>query len=55
MSSTRYSCQILMKMRTILSTEFRKIDIKFNENSSCGSPVVSCGWADRQTEVQLEQ
>ena len=47
MYSTRYSCQILMKIG-IFSTDFSKNtqDIKFCENPSSESRIVLCGRTD---------
>jgi len=49
MSNTRYSCQILMKLK-FSSHSFKKYpNIKFHENPSSGSRIVTCGLTDRQT------
>jgi hypothetical protein len=49
MYSTRYSCQILMKLKFSPRIFEKSSNIKFHENPSGGSRVVQCGWTDGQT------
>jgi len=50
MKSTRYSCSILMKLEFSQQTFEKYSNIKFHENPSSGSRVVTCGQADRRTD-----
>jgi len=43
MLSTRYSCQILMKLEFSQQIFEKYSNIKFQENPSSGSPVLPCG------------
>jgi len=51
MLSTRYSCQILMKIQFSRQIFQKCKNIKFHENPSSGSRVVACGRTDRHDEV----
>jgi hypothetical protein len=46
MSSTRYSCQILMKLEFSRQIFEKSLNIKFHKNPSSGSLVVPCGQTD---------
>ena len=50
MSSTRYSCPILMKVECSRLVFEKSLKIKFHENRSCGSRVVPCRWTDGQMD-----
>ena len=52
MSSTRHSCQILMKLEFCGQIFEKYTNIKFNENPSRGSRVVPCWQTYRQTDRQ---
>jgi hypothetical protein len=56
MSSTRYSCQILMKLEFSRHIFEKSLNIRFDENSSNVIGVVPCGQtkADRQTDRNNE-
>ena len=47
MESTRYSCQILMKLEFSRQIFEKSSNIKFHKNPSSGSRVVPCGRTDR--------
>jgi len=47
-SSTRYYCQIFMKLECSRQIFEKHSNIKFNENLSIGRRVVPCGHTDRQ-------
>ena len=49
MWSTRYSCQILMKLEFSRQRSKKYSNIEFYENSSSVGRVVACGQTDRQT------
>jgi len=51
MQSTRYFCQILMKLKFSLHFLKKYSNIKFHENPSSGSRVVQCGQTDAWTDV----
>jgi hypothetical protein len=54
-SSARYYCQILTKFefsRQIFETHS---NIKFHENQSSGSQVVSCEWTDKQRQTDTDK
>jgi hypothetical protein len=46
MLSTRYSCQILMKLEFSRQVFEKQTNIKFYENPSSGRRVVPCGRTD---------
>jgi hypothetical protein len=48
--STRYSCQILMRLFFLERFFEESSNIKFNQNPSCGSGVVQHGRTDRQLD-----
>jgi hypothetical protein len=50
MSSSRYSCQILMKLQFSRQIFEKYSNIKFNENPSSESRVVPCGEMDGRTD-----
>jgi hypothetical protein len=50
-SSTRYSCLILMKLETSPESFEKSSKTKFNENPSSGSRVVPWGKRDRRTDM----
>jgi len=52
MSSTRYSCQILMKLEFSRQISKKTSNIKFNENPSNVGRVVICGQMDGRTGRQ---
>jgi len=47
--STHYSCRILTKLEPSQQIFEKYSNIKFHENPSNGSRVVSCRWTERQT------
>jgi hypothetical protein len=49
MQSTRFSCQILTTLGFSRQIFEKRLNIKFHQNSSCGSRVVPCGRKDGQT------
>jgi len=49
--STCYSCQILMKLEFSRQIVEKHYNVKFHENSSCGSRVNPCEQTDRQTDM----
>jgi hypothetical protein len=49
MWSTRYSCQILMKLESSWQIFEKYSSTKFHENPSNGNRVIPCGQRDRQT------
>jgi len=49
MSSTGYSCPILMTLEFSKQIFEKYSNVKFHENTSSGSRVVSCGRTDGQT------
>ena len=51
--STRYSCQILMKLEFSGQVFEKYLNIKFHENPSSGSRVVPCGQTDRGSDMKL--
>jgi hypothetical protein len=51
MSSTLYSCQILMKLEFSRQIFEKSPNIKFHENPSSGSRVVPCGLTDMKLTV----
>jgi hypothetical protein len=51
MTSTRYSCQILMKLEISRQIFEKSPNIKFYENPVSGSRVIACGQTDRQTKL----
>ena len=50
MSSTRYSCQIFIKLEVPGQILEKYSDMKFHENPSSGSRVVPCEQLDGQTD-----
>ena len=50
MSSTRYSCYILMKLEFCRQIFKKYSNIKFRENPSIGSRVGPCGRTDGRTD-----
>ena len=50
MYSTRYSCQILMKLEFSRQIFENYSNIEFDENTFGGSGVVPCAQTDRQTD-----
>jgi hypothetical protein len=54
MSSSRYSCEILIKLQFSRQILEKYSNIKFNENPSSESRVVPCGETDKQTVGELE-
>jgi len=50
MQSSRYSCQILMKLEFPRPGFEKYSNIKFHELQSSGRQVVLCGRTDRRTE-----
>jgi len=54
MWSTRYSCQILMKRDFSGQIFDKSSDIRFHENQSSGSRVVSCGQTDGRSDMHDE-
>jgi hypothetical protein len=46
MYNTCYSCQVLMKLEFSQQIFEKKLNIKFHQNPSSGSRVVSCGRMD---------
>ena len=51
MYSTRYSCQILIKLEFSRQIFEKYSNVKFHENSSSGSRVVPYGQTDGQTDM----
>jgi hypothetical protein len=49
--STRYSCQILIKLEFSQQIVEKYTNIKFQENSSGGSRVVPCGRTDKYNKA----
>jgi hypothetical protein len=49
--STRFSCQILIKLEVSRQISEERSDVKFHENPSSGSRVVPCGRTDRRTDM----
>ena len=49
--TSRYSCQILMKLEFSIPTFEKYSNIKFKENPSTESRVVPCGRTDRLEEA----
>ena len=50
MLSTRYSCQILMKLGVFQQRLEKYSNNKFYDHLSIGSRVVPSEWTDRQTD-----
>jgi len=50
MYSTRYSCQILMKLEFSPKIFEKYSNIKFHEYPPRESQVVPCGWTDKQAD-----
>jgi hypothetical protein len=53
--STRYSCQILMKLEFLQQIFEKYSNIKFRENPSIWSRVFPCGRTDRQADRHEER
>ena len=49
--STHYSCPILMKLKFSRHIFEKSSNIKFHENPSNGSRVVTCAWTNGQTDM----
>jgi hypothetical protein len=54
MQSTRYSCNILMKLEFSRQISEKYSNIKFHENPSSGSRVVQCGRTDGRAENMMK-
>ena len=55
MYSTRYSCQILVKLELIRQIFEKYSNVKFNENTFIGSRIVLYGRTDRETDRQTDR
>jgi hypothetical protein len=51
MSSTLYSCQVLIKLEFSLQGFENSSKMKFNKNPSSGNPVIHCGLTYGQTDM----
>jgi hypothetical protein len=55
MSSTRYSCKILIKLEFSEQIFLKYSNNKYHENPSSGSQAVPCGWREGQRETDMSR